>query len=56
MTANYPPALIAAIRKELAGNTRHDLITWARRVLRNPPTKAELERAKLVMAIDEGQA
>ena len=33
-----------------------DLITWARRVLRNPPTKAELARAKLVMAIDEGKA
>ena len=52
----WPSTLIAAIRAELAGNTRHDLITWARRVLRNPPTKAELARAKLVMAIDEGRA
>lgn len=56
MTAHYPPAVISAIRAELAGNTRHDLITWARRVLRNPPTKAELARAQLVMAIDEGKA
>lgn len=50
------PQLKAAIRAELNGNTRHDLITWARRVLRSPPTKAELARAKLVMAIDEGKA
>lgn len=47
----WKPALVTAIRAELTGNTRRDLITWANRVLRNPPTRAELERARLVLTL-----
>lgn len=50
---NWPPELIAAIRAQLAGNTRLDLLSWANRVKRNPPNKIELARARLVLAIDE---
>ena len=49
----WSPALLAAVRKELAGNTRIDLLDWARRVLRNPPSRTELARAKLVLKLAE---
>ena len=47
----WAPALVAALRAELAGNTRPDLITWANRVLRNPPSRAELDKARLVLTL-----
>ena len=47
----WAPALVAALRAELAGNTRPDLITWANRVLRNPQSRAELDKARLVLTL-----
>lgn len=47
----WPPALIAALRAELAGNTRRDLTTWANRVLRKPPSRAELDKARLALTL-----
>ena len=52
MKTQWPEALKAAIRAELAGNTRRDLLTWARRVLRDPATPAELDKARLVLSLD----
>lgn len=51
MSDRWPLALITAIRTELTGNTRQDLISWAQRITRNPPSKQELSRAKLVLDI-----
>lgn len=58
MTAstNWPPALVAAIHAELAGNTRLDLLSWANRVLRESLNKDELAKARLVLAIEGGAA
>ena len=47
----WTPALIAALRAELAGNLRPDLITYANRTVRNPPSRAELDKAQLVLAL-----
>lgn len=51
----WPPALIADIRAQLNGNTRRDLLQWARRVIASPPTAAEFSRAKLVLDIEKGE-
>ena len=51
----WPPAVIAGIRAQLNSNTRRDLLQWARRVIARPPSAAELSRAKLVLAIENGQ-
>lgn len=55
-TTQWPPALVAAIRAELAGNTRLDLLSWANRVLRESSSSDELAKARLVLAIDGGVA
>ena len=47
----WAPALVAALRAELAGNTRRDLITYANRMLRNPPSQAELDKARLILTL-----
>lgn len=54
-TAKWPPDLVEAIRAGLEGNTRRDLLQWARRVIARPPSPVELSRAKLVMAIEKGE-
>ena len=51
----WPPTVIANIRGQLNGNTRRDLLAWARRVIARPPSPAELSRAKLVLAIEKGE-
>lgn len=58
MTApqKWPPAVIANIRAQLDGNTRRDLLQWARRVISRPPSAAELSRAELVMDIEKSEA
>ena len=51
----WPPTVIANIRGQLNGNTRRDLLQWARRVIANPPNSNELKMARLVMAIEKGE-
>lgn len=51
----WPPAVVANIRAQLSGNTRRDLLQWARRVIARPPSPVELSRARLVMAIEKGE-
>ena len=51
----WPPALVANIRGQLNSNTRRDLLTWARRVIANPPNSDELKMARLVLAIEKGE-
>ena len=55
-TTQWPPALVSAIRAELAGNARLDLLSWANRVLRESSSKDEFDRARLVLAIEGGGA
>lgn len=57
MTApqKWPPAVVANIRTQLNGNTRRDLLQWARRVIANPPNSGELEMARLVMSIEKNE-
>lgn len=52
----WPPAVIDNIRAQLDSNTRRDLLQWARRVIARPPSAAELSRARLVLAIEKGEA
>ena len=51
----WPPAVIANIRAQLNGNTRRDLLAWARRVIAKPPNSGELEMARLVMSIEKNE-
>jgi hypothetical protein len=52
----WPEPLVAAIRAELQGNARRDLIGWAHRTVdakatKKPVSAHDLERARLVLVL-----
>lgn len=55
----WPESLVAAVKAELAGNARRDLIGWAHRTVdANTAGRAvsseDLDRARLVLDIESG--
>lgn len=57
----WPDALVSAVKAELAGNARRDLLGWAHRTVDahaagKAVSPADLARARLVLAIESGAA
>lgn len=55
----YPRELIEAVRRELAGNARRDLLGWAYRIEERHKAgqaigRGDLDRARLVLSLNKG--
>ena len=55
----WPESLLSAVRQELQGNARRDLLGWAHRTIaavekRQNVSKSDVERARVVLDIEAG--
>lgn len=58
--SQWPASLLAAIRAELQGDARRDLLGWAHRTVdahaaKRPVASADLARAKLVLQVKRSE-